>query len=145
MCTIDGAGRIDASTGDVLWSVPMPPEGDGDYPIAIGMPRFSDDGSFVDLTAASFEQSWVYAFEMPRTVGVADQLAGDLAGLDLRAWPRPSSRWSASAARARRARSSSLAIWPPDHRIRSRGICDEPNPLNSDGLRARREREYPKF
>ena len=26
-----------------------------------------------------------------------------------------------------------------------RGICDEPNPLNSDGLRARREREYPKF
>jgi outer membrane protein assembly factor BamB len=76
---------LDPTTGDVLWSVPMPPEADGDHPIAIGMPRFSEDGSFVYLTAASVEQSWVYAFEMPRTVGVTDRLAGSLADLDLRA------------------------------------------------------------
>ncbi|MBD3222348.1 PQQ-binding-like beta-propeller repeat protein [bacterium] len=78
---------LDPESGDVLWSVPLPPEDDGDYPIVTGMPRFSADGHRVFLSAATFDRSWVYAFALQTTVGVGDEILGDLTGLDLRVLP----------------------------------------------------------
>ena len=75
---------LDPQTGTVRWTVPMPPGEDGQFPVAIGMPRFSADGRMVYLTAATVDRSWVYAFELQSPTGVGDQVIGDLAALDLR-------------------------------------------------------------
>jgi hypothetical protein len=74
---------LDPVTGEVLWSVPLPPEAGGDHPMVSSPPRFSADGRFVYLAAATAHQSWVYAFELQPTVAVDDDPWRQAAGLEL--------------------------------------------------------------
>lgn len=74
---------LDPATGEVLWSVPLPPDAGGEYPMVSSPPRFSADGRFVYLAAATAEESWVYAFELQSTVAVGDGPGHALAGLEL--------------------------------------------------------------
>ena len=67
---------IDTSTGDVIWSIPLPTE-NGWQLTATGWPRFSDDGSSVYVGVNAGDRSYLYAISIESDAECPADLTGE--------------------------------------------------------------------